>query len=403
VAANAEKLDTYIDYQRDYTFDYFAFKTLEKAYLLRVDGVVVERPQCMFMRVAIGIHKEDIDAALITYWHMSNKFFTHATPTLFNAGTPNNQMSSCFLLHLKDDTIDGIYATLRQCANISSEAGGIGLSIHNVRARGSYMHSSHGSANGLVPMIRVFNATARFCDQGAGKRPGAFAMYLEPWHAEVYEFLELKKNTGTEELRARDLFYALWIPDLFMHRVEQDKMWSLFCPMEAPGLSDCYGEDFNKLYESYEAAGKARKSIRARDLWFSILDSQMENGIPYMLYKDACNAKSNQKNLGVIKCSNLCTEIIQYSSPEEVCDNPSMPHTCILCRVSWFHANKDAISELLCTHTHTHTHTNTVCTLLTAHARAEHALCKPDFVCLHASQKFPHVNTRAHIHTVPHY
>jgi ribonucleoside-diphosphate reductase alpha subunit len=318
VAANAERLDSNMKFHLDYTFDYFAFKTLEKAYLLRIDGEVVERPQCMFMRVAIGIHKDDIDAALETYLHMANKCFTHATPTLFNAGTPNNQMSSCFLLQLKDDTIDGIYATLRQCANISSEAGGIGISIHNVRARGSYMQSSHGTANGLVPMIRVFNSTARFCDQGAGKRPGAFAMYLEPWHAEVYEFLDLKKNTGTEELRARDLFYALWIPDLFMQRVYDDKMWSLFCPVEAPGLSDCYGEEFVKLYESYEAAGKARKAVRARDLWFSILDSQTECGTPYMLYKDAANAKSNQKNLGVIKCSNLCTEIIQHSSPQEV-------------------------------------------------------------------------------------
>jgi len=318
VAANAAQLDACIDYGRDYTLDYFAFKTLEKAYLLRVDGVVVERPQSMFLRVALGIHKSDIDAALLTYWYMSNKFFTHATPTLFNAGTPHNQMSSCFLLQIKDDSIDGIYSTLRQCAKISSEAGGIGLSMHNVRARGSYMHTSHGSANGVVPMLRVFNATARFCDQGAGKRPGAFAMYLEPWHAEVYEFLEMKKNTGSEEHRARDLFYALWVPDLFMRRVEEDGMWSLFCPMEAPGLCDCYGQKFVELYEGYEKAGRARKTVKARDLWFSILDAQTENGIPYLLYKDACNEKSNQKNLGVIKCSNLCTEIVQYTSPDEI-------------------------------------------------------------------------------------
>jgi ribonucleoside-diphosphate reductase alpha chain len=289
-----------------------------QAYLLRCDKEVVERPQDMFMRVAVGIHHEDIESALQTYELMSLKFFTHATPTLFNAGTPRNQLSSCFLLQMQNDTIDGIYATLRQCANISSDAGGIGISVHDIRARGSYMHKSNGTANGLVPMLRVFNATARLCDQGAGKRPGAFAVYLEPWHAEVFEFLELKKNTGSEEHRARDLFYALWVPDLFMERCKADGSWSLFCPTEAPGLSDCYGQEFRAKYEAYEAKGAARRVVKARELWFAILEAQVENGIPYILYKDAANRKSNQKNLGVIKCSNLCTEILEYSSPDEV-------------------------------------------------------------------------------------
>jgi ribonucleoside-diphosphate reductase alpha chain len=318
IEANAELLDSSIIYDRDFGFDYFGFKTLEKSYLLRIDGKVVERPQHMYMRVAIGIHKNDIENAIKTYNLMSERWFTHATPTLFNAGTPKPQMSSCFLLTMKDDSIDGIYDTLKQTAKISQSAGGIGLAIHNVRATGSYIGGTNGTSNGLVPMLRVFNDTARYVDQGGGKRKGAFAIYLEPWHADVFEFLELRKNHGKEELRARDLFYALWICDLFMKRVEADGEWSLFCPNEAPGLQDCFGEEFEALYERYEAEGRARKTIKAQELWFAILESQIETGTPYMLYKDAANSKSNQQNLGTIKSSNLCTEIMEYTSPDEV-------------------------------------------------------------------------------------
>lgn len=318
IDTNAELLDSSIIYDRDFGFDYFGFKTLEKSYLLRIDGKVVERPQHMYMRVAIGIHKNDIENAIKTYNLMSERWFTHATPTLFNAGTPKPQMSSCFLLTMKDDSIDGIYDTLKQTAKISQSAGGIGLAIHNVRATGSYIGGTNGTSNGLVPMLRVFNDTARYVDQGGGKRKGAFAIYLEPWHADVFEFLDLRKNHGKEELRARDLFYALWICDLFMKRVEADGEWSLFCPNEAPGLQDCFGEEFEALYERYEAEGRARKTIKAQELWFAILESQIETGTPYMLYKDAANSKSNQQNLGTIKSSNLCTEIMEYTSPDEV-------------------------------------------------------------------------------------
>ncbi|MBX2843884.1 MAG: ribonucleoside-diphosphate reductase subunit alpha [Flammeovirgaceae bacterium] len=318
IRKNAAKLDEAIIYSRDFNFDYFGFKTLERSYLLRADGKVVERPQHMLMRVAIGIHMDDIDAAINTYNLMSEKWFVHATPTLFNSGTPKPQLSSCFLLTTKDDSIDGIYDTLKQCALISQSAGGIGLNIHNVRATGSYIKGTNGTSNGIIPMLRVFNDTARYVDQGGGKRKGAFAVYLEPWHADVFEFLDLKKNHGKEEMRARDLFYALWTPDLFMKRVESNEDWSLFCPNEAPGLSECYGEEFEKLYEKYEREGKARKVVKAQDLWFAVLESQTETGTPYMLYKDAANKKSNQKNLGTIKSSNLCTEIIEYTAPDEV-------------------------------------------------------------------------------------
>ena len=318
IRKNAALLDSSIIYDRDYHYDYFGFKTLERSYLLRMDGKVAERPQHMLMRVSVGIHKDDIEAALQTYELLSEKWFTHATPTLFNAGTPKPQLSSCFLLTMKDDSIDGIYDTLKQCAKISQSAGGIGLAIHNVRATGSYIKGTNGYSNGIIPMLKVFNDTARYIDQGGGKRKGAFAIYLEPWHADVEAFLELRKNHGAEELRARDLFYALWIPDLFMKRVEANETWSLFCPNEAPGLSECYGEEFERLYEKYESEGKARKVMKAQDLWFEILESQIETGNPYILYKDAANKKSNQKNLGTIKSSNLCTEIIEYTSPDEV-------------------------------------------------------------------------------------
>ncbi|MBN9384880.1 MAG: ribonucleoside-diphosphate reductase subunit alpha [Chitinophagaceae bacterium] len=318
IQQNAELLDSTIIYDRDYGFDYFGFKTLEKSYLLKVDGKVVERPQHMYMRVAIGIHKNDIDSAIKTYHLMSERWFTHATPTLFNASTPKPQMSSCFLLTMKDDSIDGIYDTLKQTAKISQSAGGIGLSIHNIRATGSYIGGTNGTSNGIIPMLRVFNDTARYVDQGGGKRKGAFAIYLEPWHADVFEFLDLRKNHGKDELRARDLFYALWIPDLFMKRVEAGGDWSLFCPHEAPGLADCWGEEFEKLYVQYEKEGRERKTVKAQDLWFAILDAQIETGTPYLLYKDSANRKSNQQNLGTIKSSNLCTEIIEYTSPDEV-------------------------------------------------------------------------------------
>ena len=319
IETNAELLDSTIIYDRDYGFDYFGFKTLEKSYLLKVDGKVVERPQHLYMRVAIGIHKADIENVIKTYNLMSERWFTHATPTLFNAGTPKPQMSSCFLLTMKDDSIDGIYDTLKQTAKISQSAGGIGLSIHNIRATGSYIGGTNGTSNGIIPMLRVFNDTARYVDQGGGKRKGAFAIYLEPWHADVFAFLDLRKNHGKDELRARDLFYAMWIPDLFMKRVEAGGSWSLFCPHEAPGLADCWGDEFETLYAKYEAEpGRARKTIKAQDLWFAILDAQIETGTPYLLYKDSANRKSNQQNLGTIKSSNLCTEIIEYSAPDEV-------------------------------------------------------------------------------------
>ncbi len=315
---NAEYLDSRIIYDRDYNFDYFGFKTLERSYLLRLDGEVAERPQHMYMRVALGIHKGDIEKALETYNLMSEGWFTHATPTLFNAGTPKPQMSSCFLLTMQNDSIDGIYETLKQCAKISQTAGGIGLSIHNIRATGSYIRGTNGQSNGIVPMLRVFNDTARYVDQGGGKRKGSFAIYLEPWHADIFDFLELKKNHGKEEMRARDLFYALWIPDLFMKRVEEDGEWSLFCPNEAKGLADSHGEVFEDLYLTYEQDGRAKKTIKARKLWAEIVESQIETGTPYMLYKDAANSKSNQKNLGTIRSSNLCTEIIEYTAPDEI-------------------------------------------------------------------------------------
>lgn len=318
IQENAEMLDSTIIYDRDFRYDFFGFKTLERSYLLKIDGQVAERPQHLLMRVAIGIHKEDIDAAIESYHMMSQGWFTHATPTLFNAGTPKPQMSSCFLLTMKEDSIQGIYDTLTQCARISQSAGGIGLSVHDVRAKGSYIKGTNGTSNGIVPMLKVFNDTARYVDQGGGKRKGSFAIYMEPWHADIFDFLDLKKNHGKEEQRARDLFYALWVPDLFMQRVEDDGEWTLMCPNECPGLSDTHGEEFEKLYLRYESEGKGRKTIRAQELWQQIVESQIETGTPYMLYKDACNGKSNQKNLGTIKSSNLCTEIMEYTSPDEV-------------------------------------------------------------------------------------
>ncbi|XP_050416195.1 ribonucleoside-diphosphate reductase large subunit [Patella vulgata] len=315
---NADRLNSAIIYDRDFGYNYFGFKTLERSYLLRISGKVAERPQHMLMRVAVGIHHEDIDAAIETYNLLSEKWFTHASPTLFNAGTPRPQLSSCFLLTMASDSIEGIYDTLKQTALISKSAGGIGLNVHNIRATGSYIAGTNGTSNGLIPMLRVFNNTARYVDQGGNKRPGAFAIYLEPWHADVFEFLDLKKNTGKEEQRARDLFYALWIPDLFMKRVEENGNWTLMCPHECPGLENVWGEEFEKLYEGYEKAGKGRKIVAAQKLWFAIIESQTETGTPYMLYKDHCNRKSNQQNLGTIKCSNLCTEIVEYSAPDEV-------------------------------------------------------------------------------------
>jgi len=318
IEKNAEVLDSTIIYDRDFGFDYFGFKTLEKSYLLKLDGKIAERPQHLFMRVSVGIHKDDIDSVIKTYNLMSERWFTHATPTLFNAGTPKPQMSSCFLLTMKDDSIDGIYDTLKQTAKISQSAGGIGLSIHNVRATGSYISGTNGTSNGIIPMLKVFNDTARYVDQGGGKRKGAFAIYLEPWHADIFEFLDLRKNHGKEEMRARDLFYALWVSDLFMKRVEANEDWSLFCPHEAPGLADCFGAEFDALYTQYESEGRARKTVKAQDLWFAVLDAQVETGTPYLLYKDAANSKSNQQNLGTIKSSNLCTEIMEYTSEKEV-------------------------------------------------------------------------------------
>lgn len=318
IIKNADILDSTIIYDRDFRYDFFGFKTLERSYLLRLKGEVAERPQQMLMRVAVGIHKDDLDSAIETYNYMSEGWFTHATPTLFNSGTPKPQMSSCFLLTTKEDSIPGIYDTLKQCAQISQSAGGIGLSIHDIRATGSYIKGTNGTSNGIVPMLRVFNDTARYVDQGGGKRKGSFAIYVEPWHADIFDFLDLRKNHGKEEQRARDLFYALWIPDLFMQRVEENGDWTLMCPNECPGLADVHGKDFEKLYKKYESEGKGRKAIKAQELWFKILESQIETGTPYMLYKDAANEKSNQKNLGTIKSSNLCTEIIEYTAPDEV-------------------------------------------------------------------------------------
>ncbi|MBT8310976.1 MAG: ribonucleoside-diphosphate reductase subunit alpha [Flavobacteriaceae bacterium] len=318
IMANKDRLDSTIIYNRDFGYDYFGFKTLERSYLLKLNGQIAERPQHMLMRVSIGIHLNDLDSAIETYELMSKKYFTHATPTLFNSGTPKPQMSSCFLLTMKDDSIDGIYDTLKQTAKISQSAGGIGLSIHNIRATGSYIAGTNGTSNGIVPMLRVFNDTARYVDQGGGKRKGSFAIYMETWHADIFDFLELKKNHGKEEMRARDLFYAMWISDLFMKRVEEDGKWTLMCPNECPGLADSHSEEFEALYTKYEEEGKGRKTIKARELWEKILESQIETGTPYMLYKDAANRKSNQKNLGTIKSSNLCTEIMEYTSPDEV-------------------------------------------------------------------------------------
>ncbi len=318
IRRHADTLDSAIIYDRDYSFDYFGFKTLERSYLLRMNGEVVERPQHMLMRASVGIHGEDIVSAIETYHLMSEKWFIHATPTLFNAGTPKPQLSSCFLLSMVDDSIEGIFETLSRCAKISQSAGGIGLSIHNIRATGSYIKGTGGTSNGIIPMLRVFNDTARYVDQGGGKRKGAFAVYIEPWHADIMEFLELKKNHGKEENRARDLFYALWICDLFMERVKNNENWSLFCPNEAPGLCDTYGGEFEALYHKYEKEGRARKVVKAQDIWSAVIESQIETGTPYMLYKDAANKKSNQKNLGTIKSSNLCTEIMEYTSKDEV-------------------------------------------------------------------------------------
>ncbi|CAM8902132.1 unnamed protein product [Rhodiola kirilowii] len=326
IMKNAARLDSEIIYDRDFDYDYFGFKTLERSYLLKVNGKVVERPQHMLMRVSVGIHKDDIESTIKTYDLMSQRWFTHASPTLFNSGTPRPQLSSCFLICMKDDSIEGIYDTLKECAAISKSAGGIGLSIHNIRATGSYIRGTNGTSNGIVPMLKVFNDTARYVDQGGGKRKGAFAVYLEPWHADIFEFLDLRKNHGKEEHRARDLFYALWIPDLFMERVQSNGEWSLFCPNEAQGLADCWGEEFVRLYTKYEKEGKAKKVVQAQSLWFEILTSQIETGTPYMLFKDSCNRKSNQQNLGTIKSSNLCTEIIEYTSPTEtaVCNLASI-------------------------------------------------------------------------------
>lgn len=318
IMKNADRLNSAIIYDRDFGYNYFGFKTLERSYLLKIKGKIVERPQHMLMRVAVGIHGEDIDSAIETYNLLSERYFTHASPTLFSAATPRPQLSSCFLLSMSDDSIEGIYDTLKQCALISKSAGGIGVNVHCIRAKGSYIAGTNGISNGLVPMLRVYNNTARYVDQGGNKRPGAFAIYLEPWHGDVFEFLDLKKNTGKEEVRARDMFYALWIPDLFMRRVEANEDWSLMCPHDCPGLYECWGEEFEKLYTKYEAEGRFIRKVKAQDLWFAIIESQVETGTPYMLYKDACNRKSNQQNVGTIRCSNLCTEIVEYSSKDEI-------------------------------------------------------------------------------------
>ena len=326
VSKNSETIDRFIDHSKDYNIDFFGFKTLQKSYLLKIDNDIVERPQYLFMRVALCIHRDNLEKAFETYKHISNKDFIHATPTLFNAGTTREQLASCFLLSMKDDSVNGIFDTLKDCALISKYSGGIGLHIHNIRANSSFIRGTNGYSNGIVPMLRVFNDTARYIDQGGGKRNGSFAIYLEPWHSDIEGFLELKKNHGNELERARDLFYGLWIPDLFMERVEKNEKWSLMCPDESPGLSECCGIDFVNLYEKYENEGKYRKQVNAQDLWFHILTSQIETGTPYLLYKDACNSKSNQSNLGIIKSSNLCTEIIEYSNDEEtaVCNLASI-------------------------------------------------------------------------------
>lgn len=326
VVSHGEEIDSHIEEMNDYNIDFFGFKTLQKSYLLKVDGVIIERPQHLFMRVALCIHRDNLEKAYETYRHISNKDFIHATPTLFNAGTNREQLASCFLLSMKEDSVKGIYDTLKDCALISKYSGGIGLHIHNIRSNGSFIKGTNGYSNGIVPMLRVFNDTARYIDQGGGKRNGSFAIYLEPWHADIEDFLELKKNHGNEHERARDLFYGLWIPDLFMKRVKENGVWSLMCPHECPGLSDCYGDEFEELYMKYESEGKYRKQLNAQDLWFAILTSQMETGTPYLLYKDSCNRKSNQNNLGTIKSSNLCTEIIEYSNDEEtaVCNLASI-------------------------------------------------------------------------------
>ncbi|KAK6198148.1 ribonucleoside-diphosphate reductase large chain 1 [Scheffersomyces amazonensis] len=318
IQEHADELNSAIVYDRDFNYNYFGFKTLERSYLLRINGKVAERPQHLIMRVAIGIHGRDIERVIESYNLMSQRFFTHGSPTLFNAGTPNPQMSSCFLVAMKDDSIDGIYDTLKTCALISKSAGGIGLHIHNIRSTGAYIAGTNGTSNGIIPMVRVFNNTARYVDQGGNKRPGAFALYLEPWHSDIFDFIDIRKNHGKEEIRARDLFPALWIPDLFMKRVEANAEWTLFSPNEAPGLPEVYGEEFEALYERYEREGRGRKTIKAQKLWYAILEAQTETGTPFMLYKDACNEKTNQKNLGIIKSSNLCCEIVEYSSPEEV-------------------------------------------------------------------------------------
>merc|ERR1711892_512064 len=318
IQKHKDKLNAAVLYERDFQYQYFGFKTLERSHLLKIDGKCVERPQQMLMRVSVGIHGEDVDSAIETYNLLSQKLFTHASPTLFNAATPRPQLSSCFLLTMNSDSIEGIYDTLKRCALISKSAGGIGLNVHCIRATGAYIAGTNGNSNGLVPMLRVFDNTARYVDQGGNKRPGAFAIYLEPWHADIFDFLDLRKNHGKEEQRARDLFYALWIPDLFMKRVKEFGVWSLMCPHECPGLADCWGEEFETLYTKYESEGKFRKQVKAQDVWSAIIDSQIETGTPYMLYKDACTRKSNQQNLGTIKCSNLCTEIVEYSSPDEV-------------------------------------------------------------------------------------
>lgn len=314
----SNELNSAIVFDRDFNYNYFGFKTLERSYLLRINGKVAERPQHLIMRVAVGIHGDDIERVIETYNMMSLRYFTHGSPTLFNAGTPSPQMSSCFLVAMKEDSIDGIYDTLKTCALISKSAGGIGLHIHNIRSTGAYIAGTNGTSNGIIPMVRVFNNTARYVDQGGNKRPGAFALYLEPWHADIFDFIEIRKNHGKEEIRARDLFPALWIPDLFMKRVEQNKDWTLFSPNEAPGLADVYGDEYVELYERYEREGRGRQTVKAQKLWYHILEAQTETGTPFMLYKDACNEKTNQKNLGIIKSSNLCCEIVEYSSPEEV-------------------------------------------------------------------------------------
>ncbi|XP_073843008.1 ribonucleoside diphosphate reductase large subunit [Musca autumnalis] len=318
VMKNSERLNSAIVYDRDFGYNYFGFKTLERSYLLKMKGKIAERPQHMLMRVAVGIHGEDIDAAIETYNLLSERVFTHASPTLFAAATNRPQLSSCFLLTMVADSIEGIFKSVEQCAMISKSAGGIGINVHCIRAKGTSIAGTNGTSNGLVPMLRVFNNVARYVDQGGGKRPGAFAIYLEPWHSDIFEFLDLKKNTGKEEHRARDLFYALWIPDLFMKRVEENGDWSLMCPHKCPGLHDVWGEEFEKLYEKYEKEGKANRTVKAQALWFAIIEAQVETGTPYMLFKDACNRKSNQQNIGTIKCSNLCTEIVEYSAPDEI-------------------------------------------------------------------------------------